>query len=57
MRAFDLCVLQAEIQFLLEHPLIANFIGPKSKLGFMEPSPEALNYEITLGKLIFRDFF
>jgi hypothetical protein len=37
VRALDLCVLQAKTQFVSDHLLIANFIGPKPKLGFLEP--------------------
>lgn len=35
--SLDLSILGAEIQFLSDHLLIANFIGLKPKLGFLEP--------------------
>lgn len=49
MRFLDLCVLEVEIPFLADHPLIANFIGPKPKIGCVE----ALNTEIENGQVSF----
>lgn len=51
MRSLDLCVLEADLQFLSNNMSIANFIEPKSKLGFLEPWLEALNSEIKQGKV------
>lgn len=53
MRSVDLCVLEAEIQFLSNHMLIANFIGPKPKFGILEPWMEALNSKIRNGHVSF----
>lgn len=52
-RSLGLCVLEVEIQFLSDNLSIANFIKPKSKLGFLESWLEALNYEIKWGKVTF----
>lgn len=46
-----LSVLEAEIRFWFDHLLITNFIGPRSKLGFLEPRLETLNTKIKQGKV------
>jgi len=54
LRSLDLCVLEAKIQFVWsDHLLIAIFIGPKPRLGFLQPWLEALNSESKQGKVSF----
>jgi hypothetical protein len=53
MVSLDMSILGAEIQFLSDHLLIANFIGPKPKLGFLEPWLKSLNNTIKQGQVFF----
>lgn len=54
LRSLDLCVVEPKIQFVwFGHLLIATFIGPKPKLGILQPWSEALNSETKQGRVSF----
>lgn len=54
LRSLDPCVLEAKIQFVwTDHLRIAIFIGPRPKLGFLQPWLEAHNSETEQGKVSF----
>lgn len=57
MSSLDLSVLEVEIQFLSNHLLITNFIGPKPKRGSLEPWLESLNNVIKHGQVFFNHEF